>query len=416
MAVDDLLARFFRPLAAATHLVDNALWPGSPGLMHAHSIAWFAAMVAAASRMYRRLLSSRTGLLAALIYTASYVHATPVGWISNRNAVLAGLFGFLAIASYVSWRQPDSRSFSWAPVFLVLSLLSAELGISVLGFVVAFEATAGRSNPAGRGRKVLLLVGIVVVWRGAYSAAGFGAFGSGGYIDPIRSPVVFLQEAPTRLLWLGAFLLTPLRILLAEWAPRWATVLASALFLASAMLALRAAARSENRVWALSTLLCLLPLVASLPGERLLTFAYAAFSPIVATAILDRPRNRSVRGAATVALTATFLIVSPAVLLLGSYNQAYDFKPTAKQPTMSGISSEEIRGRNLFILYSPGQTQVDSMKAARPRAGLAMPAFIWNLFPTEEPPEVLRDGCCKLRMSKPEGLSRGPFVAYFRGP
>ena len=44
----DLVAAFFRPVAAATHLVDARLWPTTPWLMHLHSIAWYAALVGGA--------------------------------------------------------------------------------------------------------------------------------------------------------------------------------------------------------------------------------------------------------------------------------------------------------------------------------------------------------------------------------
>ena len=34
--------RFFRPLSAATHLLDYQLWPDQPALHHLHSLAWYA--------------------------------------------------------------------------------------------------------------------------------------------------------------------------------------------------------------------------------------------------------------------------------------------------------------------------------------------------------------------------------------
>ncbi|HOE98007.1 MAG TPA: hypothetical protein PK847_15655, partial [Candidatus Sumerlaeota bacterium] len=44
------------PLAAATHALDLALWPTSPALMHAHTLLWFAALLAALAALFRRLL------------------------------------------------------------------------------------------------------------------------------------------------------------------------------------------------------------------------------------------------------------------------------------------------------------------------------------------------------------------------
>jgi hypothetical protein len=33
---------FARPLTALTHVLDYALWPGTPALRHLHSLLWFA--------------------------------------------------------------------------------------------------------------------------------------------------------------------------------------------------------------------------------------------------------------------------------------------------------------------------------------------------------------------------------------
>lgn len=47
---------FFRPIASLTHMLDHAPCPSSPALMHLHSIAWYAALVAIVIALYRRTL------------------------------------------------------------------------------------------------------------------------------------------------------------------------------------------------------------------------------------------------------------------------------------------------------------------------------------------------------------------------
>ena len=47
---------FLRPLSAMTHVLDEALWPGSPVMMHAQSLAWFAVAIVGAALAYRRLI------------------------------------------------------------------------------------------------------------------------------------------------------------------------------------------------------------------------------------------------------------------------------------------------------------------------------------------------------------------------
>ena len=96
-----LKAIFFRPLAALTHALDYRLWPGSALLMHAHSLAWFGALVLAAALFYQRLLGrSITAGLAALLFAVDSAHGTPVGWLANRNSLLAAFFGVLTLLAY----------------------------------------------------------------------------------------------------------------------------------------------------------------------------------------------------------------------------------------------------------------------------------------------------------------------------
>lgn len=415
-SVDHLLARFFRPVAAATHLLDYTLWPANPMAMHAHSIAWFAAMLAAALRLYRTVLSERLAPIAGALYAASYVHAIPVGWISNRNAVIAATFGFLAAAAYVRWRRTGKRG-SWAPVLLLSSLLSSEGGVATLAFVGAFELTEGRKLGQGRWWKPSVMLLLLIAWRIGYSWGGFGAVGSGGYIDPIRSPWIFIQEAPVRLLWLIGFLMSPFRLLFAHGFPVAAAAVLGLIFLLATILVLRETLRPEQRLWAFAVALCLLPTLAAAPGERLLTFATAAICPIIASSLVRYTPSQKLGRAATFSLVLTYCVASPAVLLLGSYDQSYDLRTVSRSlPTMASISTEDLRGRNLFILNSPDNATVHIMRSAREKAGLGPPAFTWNLFPAESPSTTRRVGCCTLEISNSNGLSRGPFVVYFRGP
>ena len=416
-SVDHFFVRFFRPIASLTHLLDNAVWPSNPMAMHAQSIAWFAAMLMAALRMHRTLLNDhRVAAFAGTIYAASYVHAIPVGWISNRSAIISATFGFLTITAYVRWRRSGSAA-SWAPALLALSLLSAEGGIATFAFIAGYELSSGHEFRQGRWWKPALMLLLLALWRIGYNLGGFGAVGSGGYIDPIRSPAIFLQHSPERFLWLLSFLLSPIRILVAHGFPLWAAIVSGIIFLLAAAIVLREAVRPDNRVWLISSGLSLLPALAAVPGERLLTFAAAASSPLIASALV-RYANKPRLSLATAAVVATtHLVASPAALFLGSYDQSYDLRSVSRElPTMASISTAEIKGRNLFILNAPDLATVYIMRSARAKAGLGAPAFTWNLFPADGPGEIQRVGCCTLEISHKEGLSRGPFVVYFRGP
>jgi len=48
----DLKIAFWRPLAAATQLIDFGLWPDSALLMHVHTLVWFAVLLLAIAALY----------------------------------------------------------------------------------------------------------------------------------------------------------------------------------------------------------------------------------------------------------------------------------------------------------------------------------------------------------------------------
>ena len=51
-AYDHLVIDFLRPVSALTHVIDYRLWPNSPAVMHAESIAWLMGAVFLATLFY----------------------------------------------------------------------------------------------------------------------------------------------------------------------------------------------------------------------------------------------------------------------------------------------------------------------------------------------------------------------------
>src|SRR5690606_38414994 len=97
---------------------------------------------------------------------------------------------------------------------LGLSLLSSELGVCVLAFVIGFGVLEGRNGGGRRWSRVGVAVGMIVVWRIGYVLGGYGAVGSGTYIDPLSAPVAFLRVAPERALFQALSLVGPPELLL----------------------------------------------------------------------------------------------------------------------------------------------------------------------------------------------------------
>ncbi|HXV63970.1 MAG TPA: hypothetical protein VEK15_24940, partial [Vicinamibacteria bacterium] len=68
-ADDELEIRFWRPLSSFTHVIDYALWPDSGVLMHLHSVAWLACLVAVTATLFRQIIAvPMVAGLATLLY------------------------------------------------------------------------------------------------------------------------------------------------------------------------------------------------------------------------------------------------------------------------------------------------------------------------------------------------------------
>ncbi|TFH34094.1 MAG: hypothetical protein E4G99_10210, partial [Anaerolineales bacterium] len=130
---------FFRPVAAFTLWLDYQLWPNSVMLMHAHNLVWYLAVCAAAALLYRRLMGHNLASgLAILLFALNFPHVNAVYSIAARSQLLATFFGILAL-----WAHDKSSREDWkaglllGPMFLALSLFSAEAGIAIVGYLAA---------------------------------------------------------------------------------------------------------------------------------------------------------------------------------------------------------------------------------------------------------------------------------------
>ncbi len=409
--VDGLHVRFFRPVAALSHLIDYAWWPRTAWVMHAHSVALHLIFVGLVAALYRRHFSAKQAAVAAVVFAVSVDHASTVTWIANRNALLAGIFSVATLLLYQDWCAGRLRGLLAAPC-LVAALLSAEASVGIFGLLIALQlpkqlSTAQTDRRRRRWLAVGVLISLTVGWRLLYSRYGFGAVGSGAYVDPIRSPGLFLSVLPERLVTLGGMAVVPLRLLTGSELPAAARAALLLPFSVCAISVCVAAMRPQYRRWCASGVLALLPLVASIPVERLLTIAFIGLCPAIAAAVLGtlRPgRCRRLGGGAT---AVTHLLISPALFV----GYALNFQP---DPPL-GLVLEGTKARNLVLISAPSVQDVTHLLESRFVNRLPRPAFIWYLW-ISDAPEVQRDGCCALEIEDPLGHGREPFSAFFREP
>ncbi|MFQ5351158.1 MAG: hypothetical protein ACE5EG_12015, partial [Thermoanaerobaculia bacterium] len=271
---------FFRYLSAATAWLDYRLWPESAVLQHAHSLLWFGALVAAATLLYRRIHGS-TWLagLAALLYALDDAHGGPAGWLANRNALIATFFGLLCLLAHDRWRLGGGggRHGALAARWFALALAAGEMGLGTFAYLIAYAAFLERGSRRQRLVSLAPCGAVLVGWAALYRAFGFGAAGSGLYVDPGSQPLEFArlltERAPFYLagqltpLPAEAWILVPPERLVVVW---WLAVVAVLIMIV--VLAPLVVRHRTARFWALGTALAVLPLCATFPSNRVLFF------------------------------------------------------------------------------------------------------------------------------------------------
>lgn len=299
---DGIKGAFWRPLTSLTHWLDYVLWPGAPWLMHVQSVLWYAAVVLAVAFLYRRF--SSTALiagLAALLFAIDDAHGTPVGFLSNRNVLVAAFFGVLAIMAYDRWRRENWRAgVVCAPLLLVMSLLSAEAGLSTCAYLGAYALFIDRGKWRERFASLIPCAFVVVIWRLAWTSLGYGFENMGVYIDPLGEPLEYIAAMKIRLpfLLLGQWLFPPSDIvlmlppgpLMVIWRFALGFLIVLIFVLAPLLLKDRTA-----RFWATGMVLSTLPVCATFPNDRLLVFVGIGAMGLVAqllSLVFNKSRRR----------------------------------------------------------------------------------------------------------------------------
>ncbi|NQT04056.1 MAG: hypothetical protein HQ580_18665 [Planctomycetes bacterium] len=270
---------FWRPLASITHWLDYIFWPDRPLLMHVQSVLWYGALAVAITFMYRRFISiAWVAGLAALLYAIDDAHGMPVGFLANRNAVMATLFGVLTLIIHDKWRKGNLRiGLVAGPVLLAISLLSAEAGIATCAYLFAHAVFIDRGTIRQRFAAMIPYVAVVVIWRILWTYLGYGVENMGAYIDPLGEPLKYIAAVKNRapFLLLGQWALPPSDFTV-MFSPKytiwiWRFALVFLVLLIVILIPLLWRQRSA-RFWATGMILSVLPICATFPSDRLLMF------------------------------------------------------------------------------------------------------------------------------------------------
>lgn len=399
-------AEFFQFLTVQTHVLDYALWPHSPFLMHLQSLLWFAALTVLVAVFYRRVFGPTwVAGLAALLFAVEDAHALPAGWICNRNVLLAATFGVSCLLAHDQWaRSGRRRWFALALVFWAASLCSKEAGIATSAYVLAYALWLQGGSVA---RKLMTLVpygAVLVAWRVVRGMLGYGVREVGLYVDPLEAPTRFagglVDRAPVFLTGQWAFPPSDVSAVLhgAFGRPLWLWSVAVVVLLAGLFWPLLKRDRLA-RFFATGMLLAVIPICATFTMDRLLMFVGIgamgmlagfvrfAFSPDESAG----PWRTYVKAAraAAVGLLVLHLGVAPMAL---AYRAANPFgSPAAAQSLYMRLPlPAEVAGQDLVVVNAPSPLHVSYLLITGELEGRPLPRRLRCLATGTTPMSVRR--------------------------
>jgi hypothetical protein len=421
----ELLLELFRPFGMLTHWLDMQLWPASAMLQHAHSLLWLALLALAVTRLYRRALGAVVGGLAALLFALDHTHGFVVGYICNRHALITATLGVLAFEQHLRERAAHPQRGPWLAVAgYGLALFSGESALGMLGYLIGHVCFVERGGFRQRALAVAPYAALTLLWRVAYSAAGFGAHGSGLYIDPGREPghflAAFVERAPLSLL--GLFLGPPAEVSMLLPAAGQRVLLAAALLVVLALAATFWPLLARDRwarCWTAGMLFALVPAATTYPHNRQLLFAsFGAFGLVARLwhlhqlELLGQPLSRLLRfgGALGGLVFGMHLWVSPVLEPLATLSSA----AAAPLERAAAAVGDELAGRDAVFVSAPDYFAVKLVQLMRRIDGRPL-ARRWRALSFGAQPVIVeRTDERTLTLDYPGGILGAPFLELYR--
>ena len=425
---DRLKINFFRPLSCVLHHVDHFLYGRNPAGFHATNLLLWALVLLAVVLFFRRLGGPAVVLVAGLFYAMDEAHIINIQWVAARHGLLGVIFSVAALAQYHRWRSGSGpRALAAALALAFLGLLSSEVAVGVIFYVIAYEVCLAEGGVRKRVSAAAPVGAVVVAYMAFYLLAGYGARGSAYYISPLDRPVDFMIQAfgvRIPFLMMGALSTVASDFSLAPVArdSLWPLLMAWGLSVFFVLLLLPHLFRDRlARFMALGGFLSLLPQMSGWPQDRLLILPTVGFAWALGSAVvdyIDRFRRKQPRRWLLVIAAALMVIVHGLVApvqsavnsrKLASWMQWMDdTTATAEMP-----GEEESRQARVLLLNGPEHGIY--FPVIRWLQGRELPAGIWVISVVPREHILTRSGAKSfiLEADSP-GFLAGPWELLLR--
>ncbi len=420
---------FWRPVASLSHYVDFTLWPNQTWLMHLHSMLLYGILAFAVTRLYQRHLSPPwVAGLAGLLFAVDSAHGLSVSWLSNRNAILSAMFAVFVLLAHDSWRRRMKRSRAvLAGLMLILGLWSGEGAVAVAGYLFAYACFIEKGSWKARLASLAPYAIIILIWRGLYSARGYGVTASSFYTDPVSDPAGFvialIKFFPVLLYSQFAFpdpiyhtLLPPL------WTGMYITFCAGVAALLTWLFWPLLRQSDAARFYAGGMAMCAIPYCSSVPQYRLLMLVGIGGMGLLGAflgGVADRESwfIAGSRSRLSLRLTAGFLvvlhlIVSPIMLPANAYSMHYVGEIVdVNNNTLP--KDKDLSDDRLIILNATGDIMYAMLPLMRSALGQPIPRSMWVLYSGNRKIIVHRPSIDTLELSIPDGWMEYPWSFFF---
>ncbi|HSN26758.1 MAG TPA: hypothetical protein VLT45_10745, partial [Kofleriaceae bacterium] len=394
---------------------------------------WLAIALVLVWGFYRRFIAVRwIAVLALALYALDDARGPVVGWIANRNALVALVCALPSLAAHDRWRREGWLPGRWlGPLVFGVSLLAGESAIAILAYIAAHALWLDRAP--WRDRIVALApYGILLVaWRIAYAHMGYGVAGSGIYLDPGAGPLAFLGAAVPRV----AFLLQgQLALPWSDFSSFYpiiglATVM---LLICIATLALIgiACARllhrdATARFFATGMVLAAVPVATTFPADRLLSFIGLGAMGLVAQFLAAAARDRAMLGdgrarrifatAVAVLLLLIHGVLAPPLLVARSRSMVAVARVIDRAE--AGIPRDpSIADKTVVILAAPSDALAGYVPIMRASRHQPSPAHLYWLATATSAVTITRVDDHTLHVTAADGLLRYEVDQMMRSP
>jgi hypothetical protein len=385
--------------------------------------------------MLRRILPGALGQLALFLFAIDGAHVLVVGWLANRNALVAAVPALLGLWMHLEWREHHR---AWAlPVSLAglaVGLLGGESALGVFAYVAAYELLGAPGPLKQRARALAPAALLGLLYVGIYKLRGYGSAGSGSYMDPMGETGRFVVGALGRIpaMLCGLVLEIPSDLWALDERTRPSLVTLGVLGLGLLVWLLRAAwpgltgeERRHCRWLFLGAALSLVPVAATFPSNRLLLLPGLGGTVAVAVVLVHAWRTRARAGRRWGVMTGAgvlafgHLLLAPLLwpLMFASLWAVQQQTATIVQTLEAELDYKAVPGQRVVTLAMPVPTFAMYLPFVMAANGMPKPQAWWSLTLSPQPHVFTRTAAETFELSLSQGrLLSSEFETVFRGP